>query len=103
MRKCERCNLELITDGIGLRSIEGWDINKIQVYGVNTREKGPNAIIYKGRIGDSIERILDKANTITVCVSASIAICPNCGKIEHYLDSEELEKFKEFYSLRLKE
>jgi len=101
MRKCERCNVEMITDGIRFRSQSTYGSGKgiVIVDNVNTRKKGPNAI----EMGSFIEKMIDKTLTTYYPVDTSVAVCPNCGKVETYLDEDALSEFKDAYHNILKD
>lgn len=103
MRKCERCNVEMIQDNHvfigGASSESGWN-GTVVVSHINGRKKGPNSKIKKGSV---LDKILDKRELEMQNFVMSIAVCPICGKVETYLDENTLSGFKDAYHNILKD
>lgn len=95
IRKCERCNCEMRTMGGTLvtRGCRGVFENKIMI---DYQEFKETELI------DEIFCFFDKnpvppSKTIRQSLEMDVAICPECGKIEFFLDSEQLNKYNTCY------
>ena len=99
MRTCERCHCEMITDGIRFvaSTVGGSGRGMVVVENVNTRNKGPNAI----EMGSLIEKMIDKTYISDCPVNTSVAVCPNCGKVERYLSKDELKEFNKLTNMQV--
>lgn len=79
MKKCNECNVEM-TEGLGIRADEGVSVdNKFKLYIVKNEES------YYGR------RLSDN--------EVKCRICPNCGKVELYINPDDLKNRKEGFKL----
>lgn len=87
MRICERCHCEMISEGIGAGSEceYGSGAPYIIIKSVNERRRGPNSTVKKGSL---LDKYLDMKDTSNISLYCSVAICPNCGRVEQYLDKQ---------------